>query len=158
MDFVSLLAWTGAGWAVVFGLSVTTALIHEAGHALAWSLIGARIVEVGYANPGGRALRFKVGRLTFAFNPFTVFAYTLIESPGEQLHKMTTAQRMFVHGAGIMANLLAAGACLAIDSPYLHLFAAFSAVLAFQNVFFKDGSRIMSALSKSQMVRSIAQL
>lgn len=99
-----------------------------------------------------------MGRLRFAFNPFTVFAYTLIDSPREELHKMTTAQRMFVHGAGILANLLAAALCLAFNNSCLHLFAAFSAVLAFQNIFFKDGSRIMSALSKSQMVRSIAQL
>lgn len=152
-----MVAWTGAGWAVVCGLSVATALVHEAGHAVAWSLIGARVLEIGYANPGGRALRFKVGRLTFAFNPFTLFAYTLIDSPQEQLHQMTTAQRMFVHGAGIMANLLAAVLCLAFNHPCLHLFAIFSAVLAFQNIFFKDGSRIMSALSKSQMIRSIAQ-
>jgi len=158
MDFVSMLVFSGTGWAVIFGLTVAAALVHEAGHALAWSLIGAEVREVGYAKPGGPALRFRVGKFTFAFNPFTLFAYTLVESPGEQLHRMTTAQRMFVHGAGILANLLAAAIGLAFKNPCLHLFTLFSVLLAFQNIFFNDGSKMISALSKSQMVRSISRL
>ncbi len=74
MDITTTLTLTAAGWAILIGLTVASALIHEAGHAVAWSLIGAQVREVGYATPGGPALRFRVGKLTFAFNPFTVFA------------------------------------------------------------------------------------
>jgi hypothetical protein len=146
MDFICTLALTGAGWAVLFGLTVATALIHEAGHALAWSLIGAQVREVGYAKPGGRALRFRAGKLTFAFNPFTVFAYTLVESPEEHFHSMTGVQRIFVHGAGIMANLLATALVLSLSGELIHVFAAFSGSLALQNIFFQDGRRIFAVL------------
>lgn len=148
MSFICTLALTGAGWAVLFGLTVATALIHEAGHAVAWSLIGAQVREVGYAKPGGLALRLKVGKLTFAFNPFTVFAYTLVESPEEQLRSMTMVQRIFVHGAGILANLLATAPVLLLGGAVIHVFAAFSASLAVQNIFFQDGRRIFAALSE----------
>lgn len=141
-----MLALTGAGWAILLGITVATALIHEAGHALAWSLIGAQVREVGYAKPGGLALRFKVGKLTFAFNPFTVFAYTLVKSPEGQIRSMTRVQRIFVHGAGIMANLLAAALALLLSGAVIHVFAAFSASLAFQNIFFQDGRRIFAVL------------
>jgi hypothetical protein len=146
MDFISTLAMATAGWATLIGLTVVSALIHEAGHALAWSLIGAEVREVGYANPGGPALRFKLGRLTFAFNPFAVFAYTLVETSGEQLRSLTRVQRIFVHGAGIMANLLAAALFLLVSGALIHLFAAFSASLAVQNAFFRDGRRILAVL------------
>ncbi len=148
MDVISTLALTTAGWAILIGLSVVSALIHEAGHAVAWSLIGAEVREVGYASPGGPALRFKLGSLTFAFNPFAVYAYTLVETPGEQLRNMTRGQRIFVHGAGIMANLLAAALFLLVSGAVIHLFAAFSASLAVQNAFFRDGRRIFAVLSE----------
>ena len=148
MDVITTLAVATTGWAVLVGLSVVSALIHEAGHAVAWSLIGAEVREVGYANPGGPALRFKLGKLTVAFNPFAVFAYTLVETPGEQLRNMTRVQRIFVHGAGIMANLLAAALVLLVSGALIHLFAAFSASLAVQNAFFRDGKRIFAALSE----------
>ncbi len=147
MDLINTLTLTAAGWAVLIGLTVASALIHEAGHAIAWSMMGAQVHEVGYAKPGGTALRFKVGKLTFAFNPFTVFAYTLVESPEEQLRSMTRVQRIFVHGAGIMANLLAAAVVLLLSGAVVHVFAAFSAALAVQNIFFQDGRRIFAALS-----------
>lgn len=147
MDLINTLTLTAAGWAVLIGLTVASALIHEAGHAIAWSLMGAQVQEVGYAKPGSTAFRFKVGKLTFAFNPFTVFAYTLVESPEEQLRSMTRVQRIFVHGAGIMANLLAAAVVLLLSGNVVHVFAAFSAALAVQNIFFQDGRRIFAALS-----------
>lgn len=146
MDFISTLALTGPGWAVLFGLTVTTALIHEAGHALAWILVGAQVREVGYAKPGGHALRLKIGKLTFAFNPFTVIAYTLVENPEEQIHSMSRIQRIFVHSAGIMANLLTASLVLLLSGAVIHVFAVFSASLAFQNIFFQDGKRILDVI------------
>jgi len=146
MDFITTLTLTAAGWAVLIGLTVVSALIHEAGHALAWSLMGAEVREVGYAKPGGPALRFRVGKVTVAFNPFSVFAYTLVEIPGEQLRSMTRVQRIFVHGAGITANLLAAALVLFLSGAVIHLFAAFSASLAVQNAFFRDGRRILAVL------------
>lgn len=149
MGIVSTIVLAGVGWSLLLALNVAVALIHEAGHAIAWTLAGARVREVGYARPGGAALRIKVGKLTIAFNPFTVFAYTLIEGSREQLSPPSRLQRILLHGAGISANLLAAAIGLAFNDPCLHLFAIFSAVLAFQNIFFTDGSRIMSALSKS---------
>ncbi len=146
MDIITTLALATAGWAVLVGLTVVSALIHEAGHACGVQLIGAEVREVGYANPGGPALRFKLGRLTFAFNPFAVYAYTLVETPGDQLRNMTRVQRIFVHGAGIMANLLAAAFVLLVSGALIHLFAAFSASLAIQNAFFRDGRRIFAVL------------
>jgi Peptidase family M50 len=148
MDVITTLALTTAGWTVLIGLTVVSALIHEAGHAVAWSLIGAEVREVGYANPGGPALRFKLGSLTFAFNPFAVYAYTLVACPGEQLRSLTRVQRIFVHGAGIMANLLAAALVLMVGGALIHLFAAFSASLAVQNAFFRDGRKIFAVLSE----------
>jgi len=146
MDVMTTLALTTAGWATLMGLTVASALIHEAGHAVAWSLIGANVREVGYAKPGGLAFRLKLGQLTVAFNPFAVFAYTLVETSGERLRSMTRVQRIFVHGAGIMANLLAAALVLMISGEMIHLFAAFSASLAVQNAFFLDGKRIFAVL------------
>lgn len=148
MDTICTLAVTAAGWAFLVGFTVAAGLVHEAGHALAWSLMGAQVQEVGYAKPGGSALRFRVGKLTLAFNPFSAFAYTLVESPGEHLHSMTRIQRIFVHGAGITANLLAAAFVLLLSGAVIHLFAAFSASLAVQNVFFRDGKRILAVLSE----------
>ncbi len=152
MGFVSTIVLAGVGSFFLLVLNVVVALIHEAGHAIAWSLAGARVREIGYARPYGPALRVKVGKLTIAFNPFTIFAYTLIEGSREQLRPPSRLQRILLHGAGIGANLLAAAVGLAFKDPLLHLFAVSSAVLAFQNIFFKDGSKIMSALSKSKMV------
>lgn len=105
--------------------------------------------EVGFARPHGAALRLRVGKLTIAFNPFTIFAYTLVEGSNEQLSPPSRFQRVVLHGSGIAANLLAAALGLVFNDPLLHLFALASAVLAFQNIFFRDGERILSALSKS---------
>ncbi len=149
MGILSAIAAAGLGSSCVFLLTVVTASIHEAGHAIAWTLAGARVREVGYARPHGAALRFKVGRLTIAFNPFAIFAYTLIEGSKEQLSPPSRLQRILLHGAGIGANLLAAALGLAFNDPLLHLFAVSSAVLAVQNIFFRDGERMLAALSKS---------
>jgi|YelNatPaOPRAMG01_1025707.scaffolds.fasta_scaffold13810_4 hypothetical protein len=146
MNLIYVLALTGAGWAALLGLVVVTALVHEAGHAAAWKLVGSQIRELGYATPGRRALRFRVGKLTFAFSPFTLFAYTIVETTEEQYRSMTRTQRVFVHGAGIVANILAAGLGLLVSSTASHVFAVFSASLAIQNIFFQDGKRIFAVL------------
>ena len=133
----------------LFGLTVVTALIHEMGHAMAWALLGANVREVGYARPYRRALRMTIGELTIAFSPFTIFAYTLIEDSGERSRHFSRFQKILVHGAGIGANLLTAVFAALFGGPAGHLFAVFSASLAVQNVFFRDGKRILSALSGS---------
>lgn len=149
MNILSTIVVAGLGSSCVLLLTVVTALIHEAGHAIAWSLAGARVLEVGYARPHGPALRVRVGKLTIAFNPFTIFAYTLIEGSREQLSPPSRLQRILLHGAGIGANLVAAALGLVFKDPLLHLFAVSSAVLAFQNIFFRDGEKMLAALSKS---------
>src|SRR5215472_2481091 len=107
MNILGAIAAAGFASSCVFLLTVVTASIHEAGHAIAWTLAGAHVREVGYARPHGAALRVKVGRLTIAFNPFAIFAYTLIEGSKEQLSPPSRLQRILLHGAGIAANLLA---------------------------------------------------
>jgi len=149
MVILSAIAAAGLGSSFVFLLTIITALIHEAGHAIAWTLAGARVREVGYARPHGAALRVKVGKLTIAFNPFAIFAYTLIEGSKEQLSPPSRLQKILLHGAGIGANLLAATLALVFKDPLLHLFAVSSAVLAVQNIFFRDGERMLAALSNS---------
>jgi Peptidase family M50 len=149
MDIFGATALAGVGSFLLLALTVVTALVHEAGHALAWTLAGAHVREVGYADPYGAALRIKVGELTIAFNPFTVFAYTLIEGSEEQLSPPSKLQRICVHGAGIGANILAAAIGLVFNDPFMHLFAVSSAVLAVQNILFQDGERIVAALSES---------
>ncbi|HET9177821.1 MAG TPA: site-2 protease family protein [Terriglobia bacterium] len=148
MNILGAVAAAGVGSSCIFLLTIVTAMVHEAGHAIAWTLAGARVREVGFARPHGPALRVKIGKLTIAFNPFTVFAYTLIEGSNEQLTP-SRSQRLLLHGAGIGANLLAAALGLAFNDPMVHLFAVSSAVLAFQNMFFKDGERMLAALSNS---------
>lgn len=149
MDIFGVTALAGVGSFFLLTLTIVTALVHEAGHAVAWTMAGARVREVGYANPHGIALRIKVGELTIAFNPFTIFAYTLIEGSTEQLRPHSKLQRIFVHGAGIGANVLAAAIALTFKDPLMHLFAISSVILAAQNILFQDGERIMSVLSGS---------
>ena len=149
MGILSIVAAAGVGSSFLLLLTIVTALIHEAGHAIAWSLAGARVREVGYARPHGIALRIKVGKLTVAFNPFTIFAYTLIEGSRDQLNPASRLQKVLLHGAGIGANLLAAAMGLFFKDPLLHLLALSSAVLAIQNLFFKDGERILDTLTQS---------
>lgn len=149
MEILCTIAVAGVVLSFFFGLTVITALIHEMGHAMAWALLGAQVREVGYARPYRRALRMTVGELTIAFNPFTIFAYTLIDDSRERSQHFSRFQKILVHGAGIGANLLTAGFAVFVGGPMGHLFAIFSASLAVQNVFFRDGKRIISALSES---------
>ncbi len=149
MDILRAAALAGAGSLFLLVLTVVSAFVHEAGHAIAWTLAGARVREVGYAKPYGAALRLKAGELTIAFNPFTVFAYTLIEGSTEQLSPASKLQNIFVHGAGIGANVLAAAIALGFSDPLMHLFAVSSAILVVQNVLFEDGRRVFLALSGS---------
>lgn len=149
MDIFSAMAVAGIGLSFLFSLTVITALIHEMGHAMAWALLGAHVREVGYARPYRRALRMTVGELTIAFNPFTIFAYTLIEDSRERSQHFSRLQKILVHGAGIGANMLMAVLAVLVGGPMGHLVAAFSASLAVQNVFFRDGKRMLSALSGS---------
>ncbi len=151
MEIVRAAVLGGYGFSLLLVLIVITALIHEAGHAIAWTLVGARVREVGYARPHQAALRVKVGEFTIAFNPFTTVAYTLIEHGSERTQRMSKLQKVFVHGAGIGANILAAAVGLAFRSPFMHLFAVSCAMLAFQNMLFEDGKRIFAALSGSQI-------
>lgn len=149
MGILCTMAVAGVGLSFLFGLTVVTALIHEAGHAMAWTLLGAHVREVGYARPHRPALRVTIGELTIAFNPFTIFAYTLIEDSRQTLRHLSRFQRIFVHGAGIGANLLTAAFAVLLGGPIGHFVAIFSASLAIQNAFFRDGKRIFSALSGS---------
>ena len=149
MGILCTMAVAGVGLSFLFGLTVVTALIHEAGHAMAWTLLGAHVCEVGYARPYRPALRMTIGELTIAFNPFTVFAYTLVEDSKGRLRHFSRSQKILVHGAGIGANLLTAAFAVLLCGPIGHLFAIFSASLAIQNAFFRDGQRILSALSES---------
>jgi len=67
----------------------------------------------------------------------------------EQLRPASRSQRVFVHGAGIAANVLVAAVALPFSAPIMHLFAGSSATLAVQNLLFHDGRRIFAALSGS---------
>lgn len=149
MDILCTMAVAGVGLSFLFVVTVITALIHEMGHAMAWVLLGAQVREVGYARPYKRALRMTIGGLTFAFNPFTAFAYTLIENSKERSQHFSRIQKILVHGAGIGANLLTAAFAVFVGGPVGHLFAIVSASLAVQNVLFRDGKRIFLALSGS---------
>lgn len=149
MGILYTMTAAGTGLSFLFGLTVVTALIHEAGHAVAWTLLGAHVREVGYARPHRRAFRVKIGELTIAFNPFTIFAYTLIEDSREELRHLSRLQKIFVHGAGIGANLLTAAFAVLLGGPIGHFFAVFSAALAIQNSVLRDGKRILSAFSGS---------
>lgn len=149
MITINTMAVMGTGLSLLFTFTIATALIHEAGHAVAWTLAGARVREVGYGRPNAPALRINVGRLTIAFNPFTLFAYTVIEGSHEQFTSHSKWRRIFLHGAGIAANLLAAFLAMLWGGALAHFFAAFSAALAAQNILFQDGWRIFSAVSKS---------